>query len=201
MPTLANGVARVEMVMRQDGQIVENVWYCGGADDTIITLNTIGDLMMVQWRQFVMPHVSELVDLLFTRTTYLGVANGNTVESPAPPDSNGQETSPALPNHVTACVKLVTGLGGRSRRGRKYHIGLCESQVTMNNLVPAFKSTLENAYQEWVYDAIAGPHPIVICSFIVNGVPRPFAQVTPVINALLDPVIDSMRRRLPGRGT
>ena len=201
MPTLAPGVARVELVYRQDSQIVENVWYNGGADDTIITLNTMAELMMVQWRQYIMPHVSENVDLLFGRATYLGVVNGNTVEAPAPPDSNGQETSPSLPNHVTACVKLVTGLGGRGRRGRKYHIGLCENQVTANNLITGFRATLENGYQEWVADAVAGPYPIVICSFILNGVPRPFAQVTPVINALLDPVIDSMRRRLPGRGT
>lgn len=195
------GVAKCELIYSWDGQIVENVWYVGGADDNIATLGEICNEMMTAWIDTTMPLVSEYVTLLRAETKYLGVVNGNEVIIPAPANSNGEETSPALPNNVTVAVKLHTGLGGRGRRGRKYHIGLCENQVEFSHLVPAFLAQLEASYASWIGAMLATEHVIVVVSYYVNHLIRPNPLVTPVTTATIDPVIDSQRRRLPGRGS
>lgn len=194
------GVARTELLYSWDGQTVENVWYNGGADDTIATLTDIAFEMMTRWREDIMPHVSEYVTLLRAEVKYLGVVNGNEVTIPAQSNSNGEETSPSMPNNVTVAVKLTTGLGGRGRRGRKYHIGLCENQCEFSHLVPAFQTTLQGRYETWVGLQIETDHPIVVVSYYINNLVRPNPQVTPVTNVSLDAVLDSQRRRLPGRG-
>lgn len=200
MPPLAINVCRTELIYSQDNQIVENVWYNGGVDDTIADLTAVAEYMESCWRGNLLAMVSEHVSLLRVRCTHIGVPNGNSVEKPADPNANGEETSPPLPNHVTLAVKLTTGLGGRSRRGRKYHIGLCESQVTMNQVVENVRAGMQIGYQQWIDDMLTFQYPIVIASFISNGIPRPSALVTPVTAALIEPTIDSQRRRLPGRG-
>lgn len=156
--------------------------------------------MMSNWVSQIMAHVSEHVLLLRAEVKYLGVVNGNEVQIAAGANQNGEETSPCLPNNVTVALKLMTGLGGRGRRGRKYHIGLCENQVAFSHLDPTFQTTLLVRYQDWVDDMLSSEYPIVVVSYYINKLIRPNPLVTPVTNVLLDPIIDSQRRRLPGRG-
>lgn len=202
MPTLppVPGVARTELVYSWDGQIVENVWFNGGADDDVVNLQTIAAAMTSGWMTYIMPIVSEQVQLLFTRSTYLGVINGNSVEWPAPSNSNGEETSPCLPNNVSVAVKLTTGYGGRARRGRKFHIGLCENQVAFSHLDPTFRANLFDRYTNWITAELGGANPLVIVSYYLNKLKRINPLVTVVTGCTVDPVIDSQRRRLPGRG-
>lgn len=195
------GVARCELLYSWDGQTVENVWFVSGADNSAGTLAAIADEMMGNWRTLIRPVVSELVVLDRAEVTYLGTANGNSIVRAAPADSNGQETSPPLPNNVSICVKLLTDQGGRAHRGRKFHIGLCENQVTLSHLIEPFRTQLETAYQGWISEMQAAEWSIVIVSYFVNGLIRPTPLVTAVNTCTIDATIDSQRRRLPGRGT
>lgn len=203
MPSLppVNGVARCELLYSWDGQTVENVWFVSGADNSAQTLQDIADQMMDNWRTLIMPVVSEFVVLDRAEVTYLGQEFGNSIIRAAPVDSNGQETSLPLPNNVSICVKLLTDLGGRAHRGRKYHIGLCENQVTFSHLVEPFRTQLETAYQGWIDQMSSSVYSIVIVSYYLQGFLRQTPLVTAVNTCTIDATIDSQRRRLPGRGT
>lgn len=113
----------------------------------------------------------------------------------------GGQTSPGLPANVTWCVKFLTGLTGRSYRGRNYMVGLCENQVVGNtfdstaaaNFVAAYEDILTiQAGFDWVW---------IVLSRQQNNVVLTNAVGAPVIGVgYTDLFIDSQRRRLSGRG-
>lgn len=109
---------------------------------------------------------------------------------------------PPLPNNVTIAVSLRSGNTGRSARGRWYWQGLTEGQVTGNQVADGTQNAIDAALTN-LRLAIAGiDRQWVIASFFSGGGPRPGGPVYfPVTDILLvDGVIDSQRRRLPGRG-
>lgn len=114
----------------------------------------------------------------------------------------GSTGSPTLPNNVSIAVSFRTSLVGRSFRGRNYWAGLCEDQVTGNNVVSEHLGFILDAYDALFAVATAAGAEWVIVSRYANNVARETGVTTPVTNVVMvDPGVDSMRRRLPGRGT
>jgi hypothetical protein len=115
----------------------------------------------------------------------------------------GLGASPGLPGSVAFVITKVTALRGRSFRGRIYHIGLSEADVTGNTVgVASADSILQGwvQYRTAVETASASNMSVVSCE--ANGVPRLIGVATPVTALVLrDNSVDSQRRRLPGRGT
>lgn len=115
----------------------------------------------------------------------------------------GTAGSNPAPGSVTAVASLRSGLAGRSRRGRLYHVGLDESMYTANTLGSADRAALETEYERLV-TAIAAGAPIgvdwelVVASFVSGGVERSTALLTPVTTITVDSTIDTQRRRLTG---
>lgn len=110
-------------------------------------------------------------------------------------------TNPA-PNNVAACVTLRTDLRGRAYRGRTYVGGIALGSIDNQNLSSIAETAINDAFASLVATAQAERVPLVIVSRQLNNAPRTTAAVTPVTSASLrDSVLDSQRRRLPGRGT
>lgn len=118
-----------------------------------------------------------------------------------PIGSVGTAGTPSLPNNVSFCVSFRTGLTGRSARGRNYFVGLVEGAVvdstvnsaSINAIVAGYQQVLalnETLSQEWV---------IVQRYSEGNLLPQ---GITRAVNSIVvvDAVVDSQRRRLPGRG-
>lgn len=133
----------------------------------------------------------------------------------------GLLTGIPLPTNVTLAVKLGTGFGGRANHGRFYYVGITEDLIdspnfsqlkpgSVTDLSAAFDSLLSN----WTWADIDGDgngyvaQPVV-ASFIVPGSssggsagvyrnPTSYKEVTTI--TMTDPVLDSQRNRLPGRG-
>lgn len=113
----------------------------------------------------------------------------------------GVAGAPSLPNHNTIAVSFRTAFRGRSYRGRAYHIGLTEAQVTGNEVVPSIVTLLSTTYSLLLNEASFGGCQLAIASRQLNNAPRLIGVATPVIDVVLaDPTVDSQRRRLPGRG-
>lgn len=108
----------------------------------------------------------------------------------------------AMPGNVTWTVKFLTGLTGRSFRGRNYFPGFVEAQCignevdhdTGNAIVLAYSHILTvQADFDWVW---------VVLSRVQDGVTLPNAIGAPVTQvSFTDYFLDSQRRRLAGRGT
>lgn len=187
-----------------DEQIVSNVFHVeSGGDWTTAALELLADTLVTWAVTELIPNMASTVTLEHVEAKDIGGEAGEAVVVPCIGTCSGNGTNgPALPNNVTVAVKWLTGLSGRSFRGRTYHIGLTENQVTDNELVPIFDATLSDAYLA-LLDAIAAADPtweMVVASFVADGVPRVTGVTTPILDSQIDPVVDSQRRRLPGRG-
>jgi len=107
-----------------------------------------------------------------------------------------------LPNNVTIAIARKNGLRGRSGNGRIFWQGLTSGQLADENRVSSGTQAalLENMAQ---LDNIVITHDAVpvILSFQHDGVVTTEATVFTLANWVFsDDVIDSRRRRLPGRG-
>jgi len=111
----------------------------------------------------------------------------------------GGSANAPLPNNVTIAISFRTGFSGRSRRGRQYHIGLVESDVTNNAVGVLIAAELLAAYGGFFGDlqtAASCEH--VIVSYCNNNAWRSSALITEVSSYVLtDTNVDTQRKRLP----
>jgi len=129
------------------------------------------------------------------------------VEVPVVPAEEGGNVTPALPTNVTAAVKFLTGFTGRSNRGRNFFLGLATNTVDNDEITTTVQGTIIAAYDALAsyLTGLAADH--VVASLYsgvdVNGnpIPRTTGVTKVVTQYAMDRAIDSMRRRLIGRGT
>lgn len=109
----------------------------------------------------------------------------------------GLVDSPAQPPNVTLSIKTETGLTGKSRRGRVFHVGLAESMVSNKYLLPAWPGLFASNYQLLI-DAVSG-FDLSWCVLsrtqnkvkLAEAIPYPITSCT-----LVDNRVDTLRRRV-----
>jgi hypothetical protein len=157
--------------------------------------------------------IGEVLPLMSNDTTYTGSAavdmsapGQEGVEVPVSPAEEGGNVVAGLPNNVTAAIKFLTGFTGRSNRGRNYFIGLGENQATGNTLSDSAQSAIQAAF-EALGGYLVGLGADHVVASLYSGVdseghpiPRSAGVVHSVTQYAMDNLLDSMRRRLTGRG-
>jgi len=105
---------------------------------------------------------------------------------------------PSVPNNVSFCISLRSGLTGRSARGRWFWAGLTEGQLTGNNVDAGPAASIVAAIDALLNSIAALGGTPVIVSYNSGGGPRPGGPVKFVINDALavDTIVDSQRGRL-----
>lgn len=199
----ANNVVQAELVFNWDGQIVENVLhYQIGGGWTITLMDELGGKLVTWWSTYfkagsptnlTLQNI-KLIDLTSSTAPAIDYATGLPL--------TGTAAAGSLPNNCTCVITKRTPLRGRSYRGRIYHVGLKEDQVTGNTILGASVSTFITNYTALQVFTLAGPldAELVVVSRYENKFPRPMAVVTQVTHFTADVIVDSQRRRLPGRG-
>jgi len=128
--------------------------------------------------------------------------NGFQASASPNPATPGSHAAASLPNNVSICASLRTGLIGRSARGRWFWQGLCEDQVVNNTVDAGLLTSIDSALTNLASALATLGYNWQIVSFNSGGGPRPggpvYFTVTDII--FVDSTIDSQRRRLPGRG-
>ena len=117
----------------------------------------------------------------------------------------GASVEPPMPNNVSACVTLSSGFAGRGGRGRFYVGAIPRTAVSNSTFDTEFVSDIGVAFTTGLLARFSEtgtvPMDVVIYSQQVDGADRPTALLTTVLTAgMRDNVVDSQRRRLPGRG-
>jgi len=196
--------AQVEVVARIGAETVQNVLHYSGGDNTDpIALTNLAGAINLLWETHVAPLISNRVVGSVVSAIDLSTQFGAGVEVLST-WSGGIDNAvdEALPNNVALAFKKSTGLRGRSFRGRIYHYGLTESQVALNTVDTTVRANLEVAYNQLItVTAGSVDWTMQVVSRYSEGAPRATGIATPVIDiASVDGVVDTQRRRLPGRG-
>jgi len=115
----------------------------------------------------------------------------------------GTGLSAPSPNNVTTAMTLRTALGGRSGRGRIYHVGMPNNHYVGDLLNATDRAGLVTAYEALKTIAPSGVGPefqLVIVSRYFNLAQRAVGIKNRVTSVSNDGILDSQRRRLTGRG-
>jgi hypothetical protein len=199
----APDTVRVDIQYTLAGQQAQNtLWFRFRAGSpTVPDLTALGVGINDYWGLAVMPLLSHNLVMVGNVAT-----DWTTETSPAvntPTSVTGGDTGADLPNNVAVCVTILTAGRGKSSRGRNYVPGIPDSGRTgVNGILDTFGTDLLSAYTGILGSAIDADWEWSVVSFMSGGVDRVTALVQPVIGAALtDLVLDSQRRRLPGRGT
>ena len=100
-------------------------------------------------------------------------------------------------------VSRVRRVPGRSFRGRNYVVGVPQDQVVdINHVQSSYAAAWIDTYSELLEGTFEEGQQWVIVSRFEDGSPRETGIASEVLTVtVVDDVIDSQRRRLPGRGS
>ena len=203
MPTIpVPNVAQVEAIYSMNGQVVENVFhYQQPGPVNAVELAAFGDAWIAEWVINQKPYINNEVTLTAVKVTDLTTNVSPTVTVATGLPQAGSQSGVLLPNNVSLVFTKRTNLRGRSQRGRTYWPGLGEPNVINNAVTPALVTAIAvglSAMRTVV--SAAGSWEMVVVSRYTNNNPRAAGIFTPVTGFTSDGVVDSQRRRLPGRG-
>jgi len=192
---------RVEPVFTYDGQFVTNIThYRNEVPVDAAELLAFAAAWVADWTTLIRPNQPTNVILTAVRVTSLDTEFAPGIEYSAGLPVAGSATGVGLPNNVTVAVRLLTALRGRSYRGRTFHIGVRNTDVSNNLITTLFASNLTTGYNGMRSISTTQEYLQVVVSRYEGGVLRP-EGISTVVNAVqVERVIDSQRRRLPGRG-
>jgi hypothetical protein len=193
----------VELLMRLDGQRIENVLYFRQADSYDDTeLLTLAGEVAAWYTDNILPHLSSALTLVAVKATSLESDTAPAVEVPVSGSPSGGSGDPPLPSNCALVVKFLTAGRGRSSRGRNYIPAIPKTQESSNDINPTVAASLLDGYDilRDVGVITEGAHSVV--SRFLDGVERSpgIAQLVTGVT-FTDLTLDSQRRRLPGRGT
>jgi len=203
----AANTARVETVFSLLGQVVENVYhveFSGEPSGSMLTdmCGTFKDWWVTNLKPLTVSALSLNAIKARDLTTEAGVG----VEYVTGLPQVGSAAVTPLPNSVTLAVKWITGLSGRSRRGRTYHLGLTPGQlIDPNHIGSGPQADLTAAYNALVAAVEGAGANLVVASFysgVIDKVPQPRAAavLTVIDSCTINTTVDNQRRRLPERG-
>lgn len=194
--------ALFEVLYLSDGQRVENTLYFdleGGW--TSGDLESMCAALLDYWTANMIPLQSNQVTLLGVEGTALDSSEGAFGAVYAPTPVVGGHTADVEPNNVTFAITFFTGFQGRSRRGRNFWIGIPVDNVSLSEVGSSYIADVLEAYTGIVTGIPSATGDWVVASRFTDGAARVVGLTTPVAGVrVADLVVDSQRRRLPGRG-
>lgn len=198
-------VAQVEVVFNYANQITENVYHVLGtlAFDASDLAALAGEFE-TWWKASLRTKHTPNCTLVNIKARAMDDPTSPAIEHGVTVDNAGTRGGTALPNNVAIAVKWITGLSGRSFRGRTYHQGLSSSDIlsgSSNVMDPTALGALQVGYQALISVAFTNGGQLVVVSKTHDKAPRATGVATPIIGCTIDSTLDSQRRRLPGRGS
>jgi len=197
--------AEVRIQATLNGQQVENVFHClVSATPTSGDLDTIRDTFQT-WVEGEYASINSS-NVAFNQivVTDLNVEGGGQSIVTFVPTVPGDVESAVKTNQDTLAVSLRTGHSGRSFRGRSYILGVPTSDYAGDN-----PNMVSNAYADLVVPAYQGlidalsiaGFPLAVLSRFHDHAPRANGLSTEITTVtLVNQIVDSQNRRLPGRG-
>lgn len=184
--------------MSYPGRVYTNtLWFqkSGGwsAAGGILMCNTVREW----WVDAILPLQSNAVSLLDVLGYDMSDSAGFVVSSGTAGPTAGGYVGAVLPGNVTLAISLRTDNRGKSGRGRLYHIGLPEGQVTNNTVDAGHVSDLDQGYVDfWTAVESESGADWGVVSFQKDGVVRNPGVFQPITQILVNNHVDSQSRRV-----
>jgi hypothetical protein len=183
-------------------QKIENVFtFHYGSADFGDSAADIWARLEVHWWNLIRPNIS--VDCVNVETYAVDLASqtGPVASFPAFATPGGAATGAPVPNNAALCITHRTAKRGRSYRGRTFIAGIAKSVVNGSFVQSDTVAALVANFNTLRTESEAADLPLVIASRYNGGVARVTGVGTDVTACVaLDNVLDSQRRRTPGRG-
>lgn len=195
-------VAQLEAIYSMNGQVVENVFhYQMPAPTTANDLTLFAVAWIAEWVTNIKPYINVEVSLTQVKVTDLTTNISPTITTSSTLPQAGTQTGALMPNNVSCVFTKRTNLRGRSQRGRVYWPGFGEPACINNVITPALVTAIIAGLDNLrAVSTGLGVWEMVVVSRYTGGQPRVSGIFTPITNFTSDGVVDSQRRRLPGRG-
>ena len=194
--------AKIAVVMQHLTSQLVNVFHFKRTGQWgIPELDALMGAVAVAWVNDVMIHLNG--DTAFFRVEGRGLRAQNDVSSQfvVPQPVSGGRPGPGLPGNVSFAVTHLTGLAGRSNRGRTYFGGIAQADVVGDFITSARANGLRDGLLSVRSAASQQGWTMVVLSRAFNKQIRPQALPIDVIGfRYRDLALDSQRRRLTGRG-
>lgn len=198
----AENVVQCELRYTWQGQQVENVLHYIMDPITPQAMADLAAEVYSVWATYCAPITSNTVTLREVYVFDLTTADGGTATFAPSPLATGGNVNESVVNSTTLCLSLRTALRGRSRRGRLYIVGLTDNIVADNRVSAGGAQAFLDAYANFFDPGVITAGDWAVLSRFSDGVARPVASAATITQVLFtDTVVDTQRRRLPGRGT
>lgn len=197
------GVFKVQLVYSYQGQRIENVFNVrSGGGLLMADADRIEAVFANWWTTAARLHCTNTLSLVLIVLDALDNVAGLHKEYSTGFTGGGGIATQGLPGNVSASVKLATGLRGRSFRGRMYWPGLATNMITGGQLNTTEQAGIQTVVNTLRTNLAAGSPSdrLVVVSYRTAGAWRVAGVATEVTAATTHFNLDSMRRRLPGRG-
>lgn len=178
------------------------LYFTGSAGVTPALASSLAAQLAAWWNTNFKTPSPTIMNLSEVYITDLTTQTSFTVSYTTGLPSAGLSAVDPLPFNCAHCVSFRTAQRGRSGRGRNYVMGLTDSEANAS-VIQTTRLNLDVA----AYQALIGAGTFVaglqfcVVSRYTNGAPRTVGLAIPITSVLsVDTIIDSQRRRLPGRG-
>lgn len=199
------GGVRVVINGLWNGQVTQNTLYFqteGLTDPTAVEVNALANQIDDWFSSSILPNLNESFSYISVEATAINVGFGWQATAAANAGPGGV-TGESMPNNVNPCISFRGAQVGRLSRGRNYVPGISTSDVLGNEIDADWMLQIASGYNELTSAGAFDPPGFnwVVASFFLNGAPRGAAVATQITTVLFtDNIVDSQRRRLPGRG-
>jgi len=178
------------------------------------SLIALGAEFVDGWNAHIAPLQVDDVQYQHVTVRDMTTAEGLGIVAGFPALSGGDRPGDNMPLHNAIACKLITNFSGKNRRGRIFLSGFESDQVSDQRLTDVAHAQVETNVRSLVQQINEGEWEVVVASYfdgmslelnargetVWTPQPRATALLTPVTNVVVNKDIDSMRRRLTGRG-
>jgi hypothetical protein len=189
-------IVRASFIMQRDTrQIVNTCHFYKSAGWLPADLVTLGAALQTWWTTYYAPMVPSSISLVNIHLQVYDPTGNPYVydRNVSPPVVGGRGSTPEAGN-VSLSLSLRAGLAGRAYRGRMYLAALPTGDTAVNDVVSSFLISLAAT----AITALIGPSlPPGVAAVIFHRNDNLFSTV---VAGVIENIVDSQRRRLPGRG-
>lgn len=194
-------VAKATMIFKEDTRAFENIFHFHKPTAwNVLELTQLATDLISWWNLNYKTAATADVSLTEVQTRKLDPADPLAADVPVTPPIQGTQPGQDVPADATMTMSWRTGKAGRRYRGRNYAVGL-----------PELLRTTDDRMGSTYVNGLAGIAAALIHSILTAGelvvfhapgdVPSTFDNTWDVVTtAVIENILDSQRRRLPGRG-